>query len=442
MELASNETISRINQEEVMLHSKMAELVNTYGSNHPKIVGIQSQLEELGRKKKSEIGRIVSSLESEYQVALAGERSLEMSLNQIKQGAQSMNREAVEYGVLNRKAQSARNMYETLLQRYKEASLGKDIESGNIRLVESAEIPDSPIEPRPKRNLIFGLSLGLMTGLCLAFLLEHLDNAIKSPDDIKHLGIPFLTGIHDFSGISVPEGEQKEPVTIYSPMSFYSEAYRSLRTVVVFSQKVREAKTLLITSPSPSEGKSITCLNLAVTLAQHGSKTLLIDCDLRNPNLHKMLNAEKEPGLSSFLANKAELSKTIIKTRVPHLDLVTAGPVPSNPSVLLSSTRMVKLIDSLSGHYDFIIIDSPPATAVTDPLLLARLCGGIVLVVREGQTVRQEIKNTLEILKPVNEKILGAVLNAMKRTRDSRYYYRYYYQYHEGGHGKKGTKKV
>ncbi|MBA2881452.1 capsular exopolysaccharide synthesis family protein [Desulfosalsimonas propionicica] len=441
-ELASNDTVSRIHQEEVLLQCRMVELAHTYGANHPKMVGIQSQLDELNKAKEAEMKRIVSSLESEYRVALAGERSLEMSLNQIKEGAQSINREAVEYSVLKRKAQSARNMYKTLLQRYEKASLGKDIESGNIRLVEGAEIPDSPVRPRPKRNLIFGLSLGLMAGLGLAFLLEHLDNAIKTPDDVKHLGIPFLTGIHDFSGIYAPEGEPKELVTVYSPMSFYSEAYRSLRTSVMFSQKVREAKTLLVTSPGPAEGKSITCVNLAVTLAQHGSKTLLLDCDLRNPNLHKMFNAESEPGLSGFLAHKAELSKVIRETHIPQLDLATAGPVPSNPWVLLSSTRMVKLIDSLSDHYDFIIMDSPPVTAVTDPLLLARLSGGIVVVLREGQTGRHEVKNTLEILTPVHQKILGAVLNAVKRTRDSRYYYQYYYQYHEGGNRKKTTRSV
>ncbi len=440
-ELLQSSIVSGINQKIVTLHSALAELSNTYGANHPKVVAIESQLNELEQKKRTETKKVVNSLKNEYEVALAREKSLETSLETIKQNAQSMNREAVEYGVLKRQAEGARNMYETLLRRYKEASLGKDIESGNIRLVEDAQVSKSPVQPNPKRNMMLGLAVALMLGVGMAFFLEYLDSTVKTPDDIKKLGLAYLAPIPRFAATKSSGGESAKVVAHHAPRSPAGEAYRSLRTGIILSGAENEPKTIAVTSPATAEGKTVTCVNLAVSMAQYGSRTLLIDCDLRKPMLHKYFQLSRHPGLSNLLAGDVNSEAAFQKSFVPNLDLLLAGDIPPNPSELLGGRRMKRLMEQISRHYDQIVIDTPPVTAVTDPALLAKLADGVVLVFRGGFTMRQQAKNAIEILKPLGVNIFGAILNAVEMNRHKYYYYQYYYYYY-GDQDQKAAEKA
>ncbi|MBN2438781.1 MAG: polysaccharide biosynthesis tyrosine autokinase, partial [Deltaproteobacteria bacterium] len=335
-------------------------------------------------------------------------------------------------------------------KRFKETSMTENIRTGNIRVVDAAEIPKSPVSPKKTQNMLLGLIVGLALGIGLAFFLEYLDNTIKVPDDIKerlkipYLGpVPVITMAADNPGgnpgkSGTREGSLEEDlVTIGSPKSTASESYRGLRTGILFSAADVPPRTILITSAAPTEGKTITSANLAVTMAQAGNKILLIDCDMRRPRMHRVFNVPRDRGLSNILAGTCGIDETLLHTAIPRVDIIPSGPVPPNPSEMLGSQSMFKIIETLRGRYDQIIIDSPPITAVTDSVIISRWVDGVLLVIRAGETHREIIKNGIGLLQAANARILGAILNGVNMGRDSYYYYQYYYYYY----GEDGEKK-
>jgi len=439
-ELLKNPTIASIRQQEVEISAELAELAETYGSRHPKVVSLKAKLSNLRSKKRSEIQKVINSLQSEYEVALARERSLRQSLEEIKNEAQQLNRKSVEYGVLKRKAESARNMYETLLKRFKETSLSTNVKTGNIRVVESATIPDNPIKPNKKRNVLLAMVLGLMLGVGLAFFLEYLDNTVKTPDDIKRFKLPFLAAVP----LVQFDSKQQHPelVAEHAPQSAASESYRSLRTNILFSSAEHEPQAILVSSAGPEEGKSMTCANLGLTMAHHGSKTIMLDCYLRRPRLHHAFDLQRETGMSNALTGSSEIKDLIQPTGIENLEIIAAGPVPPNPSELLGSKRMGHLLQALRQHYDRIIIDSPPMNAVTDASVLSRLVDGVVLVLRSERTVYKQLETALQTLRQMGAPVFGAVLNGIDIAKDKYYYYyNYYYTYYTEDDGSNSKRK-
>nr|HID58044.1 polysaccharide biosynthesis tyrosine autokinase [Desulfobacterales bacterium] len=444
-EVLNNDLIRQIKSMEVELYKRMSELSGKYGKKHPKMVAIESELKTLQKRKVQEINRVINSLRNEYMVALAREKSLKEALAKQKKESLELNQKAVEYGVLKREAESAREMYEILIKRFKETSLTEDMKTGNIRVVDKAEVPKSPVKPKKKLNILLAAIVGLLMGTGLAFFFEYLDNTIKLPEDIKrYLKIPYLGPIPLFTEEGNPGKEEKpELVTLQSPKSTASEAYRGIRTSILFSSADYTPQVILVSSSGPREGKTITSTNLSIAMAQSGSRVILLDCDMRRPKIHKVFGIKRDKGMSNILVGGCSFEEALIHPNIPNLDIVPCGPIPPNPAEIVGSNRMETLLNSLRKDYTHIIIDSPPITAVTDAVVLARFVDGVILVVRAGDTPREVVLNGIGQLQGVNARILGALLNGVDMGRDSYYYYQYYYYYYgeDGEKRKKGRRK-
>lgn len=314
-EVLANDLIKEIKTMEVGLYTRMSELSKKYGPQHPRMIAIKSELEDLKERKAKEIKRVINSLRNEYRLTVAREQSLKNALAQQTAQSLEMNKKAIQYGVLQRQAESSRNMYELLIKRFKETSLTEEMKTGNIRIVDPAEVPATPAKPDKKRNMGFGLVLGLVVGIGMAFLLEHLDNTIKLPEDIEaHLGIPYLGPIPVISAAEQTNGVNADLVTLYSRKSTASESFRGIRTSLLFSFPDAESQTILVTSAGPEEGKTICAANIAVTMAQAGSRVLLVDCDMRRPRIHKIFDKERDIGLSKVLAGTSDLKDAVVPT--------------------------------------------------------------------------------------------------------------------------------
>jgi succinoglycan biosynthesis transport protein ExoP len=439
-EVLNNELIRQIKSMEVELFKRMSELSKKYGQKHPQMVAIESELNTLQKRRTQEVSRVINSLKNEYKVALAKENSLKAALEKQKKESLELNQKAIRYGVLRRESESARYMYELLIKRFKETSLTEDMKTGNIRIVDRAEVPEYPIKPKKKLNILLAIIVSLLTGTGLAFFFEYLDNTIKLPEEVeKHLNIPFLGSIPLFSTKNKwnIRGDTSQELIAYNyPRSTATESYRGIRTSILFSSAESVPQVILITGVGPQEGKTITTANLAVTMAQADSKILILDCDMRRANVHKVFGTANDHGISNLLVGNGNMREAILHTRIPNLDVIPCGPIPPNPAELLGSTRMKTLLNSLRKHYAHILIDSPPSIAVTDAVVLSKSVDGLILVIRAGYTAKEIIKIGIAQFGAVGTHILGAVLNGVDMSRD-RYHYQYYYYYY----GKDGDRR-
>jgi len=447
-ELLTNDLIKQIKGMEVELYKRRSELSKRYGANHPQIIAIQNELDTLQGRKAEEVKRVVNSLYNDYKVAQARELYLKNSLNQQKGESFTLNEKAINYSVLRREAESTKEMYDLVIKRFKETSLTENIRTGNIRIIDPAVVPKTPVKPKKLQNLLLGLVIGLVLGVGLAFFLEYLDNTIKVPGDVKErLKIPYLGPVPVFTAADGnPGNPDRKPkddlITLTSPKSTASEAYRGIRTSILFTAADTAPRAILVASAAPGEGKTVTASNLAVTMAQAGNRVLIIDSDLRRPKLHRVFDLSRDKGISNILAGNCTIDEAIVHSQVPGIDLIPSGPVPPNPSEMLGSQQMVRLMEAVRGRYDLTIVDSPPITAVTDAVILSRLVDGILLVIRAGETHREIVKNGIGLLKGANARILGAILNGVEMGRDSYYYYQYYYYYYgEDGDRQKKTRR-
>jgi len=440
-DVLSNDLIKEIKKMEVVLYKRMSELKKKYGRNHPQMVAVNSELADLKKRKIIEIRSVINALKNEYNLAAAKEKSLKKALARQKTETLSLNKKAVQYGVLKRQAESSRQMYDLLIRRFKETSLTEEMKIGNIRIIDRAEIPTKPVKPRKKLNILLAMAIGLTTGIFLAFFLEYLDNTIKAPDDVKtHLGIPFLGPVPMFAASN--KINRPDVVTVYSPKAIASESFRGIRTGILYSSADTTPQTILVTSACPGEGKTSCASNLAAVMAQSGGRILLLDCDMRRPRLHRMFGINPQIGLSSVLVKVGQLKNAIQPTGVENLDIIPCGPTPPNPSEILGSDQMRNLLNRLKKRYTRIIIDSSPVTAVTDSVILAKEADAVVLIVRAGETPHPSVKAALEQLASVEANIIGAVLNSVQAERDGYHHYQYYYYYYGSSRDKRAGKQT
>jgi len=304
------------------------------------------------------------------------------------------------------------------------------LQTGGAQLVTPATAPSSPIKPRPKRNAVIAVAVGLIFGIGVAFLLEYLDDSIKTKDDLDRAsaGMPNLGLIPLASGAK--NATRPEVVSISAPTSAAAEAYRSLRTSVQFLGLDQPVRALQLTSPGAAEGKTTTVANLGVALARAGQSVCLVCCDLRRPKVHEFFGLSNSIGLTSVLLGEVPLASAVQEVPAEeHLAVLPSGPVPPDPSELLSSPRIDELIDDLRKHFDIVLFDSPPVLPVTDAAVLSRRMDAIVLVATAGVTTRRELGRAIELLRQVDAPLVGTVLNG---TTDqggygySRGTYRYY----------------
>jgi capsular exopolysaccharide synthesis family protein len=293
-----------------------------------------------------------------------------------------------------------------------------------VQLADAAEVPGGPYTPNHGRDWLMALVLGLALGVAFAYTVEYLDDTVKIPDDVtRRLKLPLLGLVPAVDGGKVP--------VLLNPVPHdFGEAFRSLRTSLVFTNGTDGKRMIAVTSTQPLEGKTTTACNLAVALALGGSRVMLIDADMRRPGLHRTMGLQNEVGLSHVLSGQARVREAVQRTSEPNLYVMTAGRTPPNPSELLSSARMQNLIANLqAGPFDWVIIDTPPVLAVTDAVIIAPYVSGIVFVIGSEMTRRAHAERAIETIQSGRPNIIGAVLNRVDLNRN-KYYYSRYYGYH------------
>jgi len=380
-------------------------------------------------------------------------RQYERQFNQIPQ-------KSIEYARLQRARLSNEKLYLLVEEKFNEAAIKEKSEFGYIDIIDPAIVPLAPVSPKVRLNVLLGAVLGLGLGIGFVFLREYVDVRVRTPEDLKRRGLATLTAvaimddeIKKLGGKTkfVRDGTEVDAhlLSYLNPLSSIAEAYRRLRTNIQYAQVDVPVSTILVTSANPVEGKSTTVSNLAITFAQTGKKTVLLDTDLRKPNLHNEFGVEKLPGLTEHLHENVPLREVVRHTPVENLHLIPCGSIPPNPSETLGSQRMKDFLVQLRKHYEVILFDSPPVLAVTDPAILATLSDALIVVVSSGQTRMDALERTLEVIESVGARTLGLVLNNFDlRTAYGGYYKYYRYKYYSYGYGSEyggdgeGGKKV
>jgi capsular exopolysaccharide synthesis family protein len=384
------------------------------------MVRIKNAVQVAQAKFDNEVNKVVESVHAEYMAALAQERSLVGALEGQKTEALGLNRKGIEYTVLQREAESNRQVYESLLQRTKETGISGELKTSNIRVVDAAEVPTYPVLPRRGHDLMIALLAGSVLALGLVFLFEYLDNRIKSPQELRaHLNLAFLG--------MIPKIDDSGPTLLSDAVpAAFGEAIRAVRTNVLFSSADEGVRTVVVTSAGPGEGKSLFASNLSVSLAQAGQRVLHIDADMRRPRVHDIFDVSQEPGLSNLLVGDCKPSEAVRKTAVQSLCVLPAGMIPPNPAELLGSKRCTEYLATLGEHFDWVVIDSPPVLAVADASVLANGASGVIFVVGADQTTRHTARAAVDQLNAVQAHLIGAVLNRADVQRNPYYYAAYY----------------
>ena len=451
-EIRDNAILQDMQKKRADLSVQYTDAVNQYGPNFPKVQRLQAQMKDLDDQMLRERKGIVAQLESDYREAKQHEELLSRALDQQKAEVASMSEKMIEYNVLKREAETNKSLYDSLQTKLKEAQISQGLKSSNIRIMDPAMVPTTPARPAKTRNIALAIVVGLVGGIGLALLREYLDNTVKTPDDIETLArLPSLAVVPAFGegpgagkragvlkgGSSNGHEKRIELVAQHLPKSQMSEAFRALRTALLLSQPERPPQVILVTSALPREGKTTAAANLAVTLAQLGDSTVLVDADLRKPGVGRLLNlgTGKYAGLSSYLAGVSSLDLvTVPHPQIPNLAAIPTGPLPPNPADLLSSHKLSEGIAELRTKFKFVVIDSPPIMAATDAVVLSVQTDGVLLVVRSGETPKEAFTRTRDLLTSVKCHLLGVVLNAVDASAPDYYYsYRYYpYSYGYG----------
>src|SRR5712664_856517 len=451
-QIRENSIVQDLLRKRADTYAQYTDALNQYGPNFPKVQRLQSQLKELDAAAEKEKKGVIARLQSEYREVRQREELLTQALDQQKAEVNQMSERMVQYSILKREAEGNKALYDGLLTKLKEAGISASLRSSNIRVVDPAMVPAYPARPAKTRNITLAFLIGLVGGIGLALLREYMDNTVKSPDDVEALSrLPSLAVVPTFSESNADRSRVKlllgdasnghekriELVAQHLPKSQMPEPFRALRTALLLSQADHPPQVILVTSALPREGKTTAAANLAVTLAQLGDRTLLIDADLRKPGVGRLLNlgSGKYAGLSSYLAGVSSLDLvTIQHPAIPNLSAIPTGPLPPNPADLLSSHNMTDAIAELRTKFKFIVIDSPPIMAATDAVILSVKTDGVLLVVRSGETPKEAFTRTRDLLNSVKCRILGVVLNAVDASAPDYYYsYRYYpYSYGYG----------
>jgi capsular exopolysaccharide synthesis family protein len=410
-QVGNDETVSSINGRLQSLSLDLARLREKYKEGHPEVQKVQVQMEQLRKDKQARIGQIEESLRAEYRQLQRREAELKQAIDSHKNRAAEQSMKLTELESLKKQADSAAGLYTVLLQKLNETNIAASIQNNNVRLLDRAVVPSSPVWPQKRRIALVSLLAGLLLGAGWVLLRDALDNTIKDAEDVeRHLHIEMLAAI---------------PRYTRDTMALATEAYHNLRTALLFSRRGESGQVVLITGTAPGEGKTTTLLNMAKLLAASGEATVVVDCDLRRANLHLRLSVPREPGFTDFFLRKVELSGLVRPARHGNLSVVASGPLPPNPPALLARPQLKDAFDQLRRHFRWVLVDSPPVAAVTDALFLAHAADSVLLVVQQNRVDRKEVKRALSLLRKVTPNVIGAVLNAVEIKTKGYYGYQY-----------------
>jgi succinoglycan biosynthesis transport protein ExoP len=426
-----NEGIAALKAEYARLQSEYEDLAVTFHDEYPAVKALKTKMNSIGNRIKIEEQRVFLAIENEYRAAFEKVKTMRARLEMQKKMAIDLNERATQYKIMAREVETNKGIYQSLLERTKEIESMVGISSSNIHIVNKAMLPIKPFKPKVKLNLLLALVVGLMGGVGIAFFLEYYTDTITNPDEISdRFRIPIL-GV---APLSKTDGYPVEQTFINAPQSPLSEAIRSTKMSIQLAGTADQAKSFLLTSIKPSEGKTTMAANLALAFAGTGEKVILIDADMRKPKLHKFFQDQDDsfsPGLSRFLSGVSSKG-LVFKNGICNLCFIPAGPSPPNPVELLASDRFSLLIETLTRRFDRVIVDGPPYLGFADSLVISRHVGGVVLVSSMGETTRDAIRHFKKSILNSQGKILGCVINKVDASRRFGYqpYYRYY-SYHQ-----------
>lgn len=439
-EVIQNLSIQRLTEQRAVLDAEYQQKLSLYQPDYPEMVRLRAQIDEADSQIAAIAGNVRTSIRNEYQIAVNQENSLRAEVGRLTGNVLDLRDRSIQYNILQRELDTTRTLYEGLLQRYKEVGVTAGVTSNNISIVDLATPPTAPSEPNLLLNVLLASLLGLGLGVVLALVLEALDETVATPDDAENkLGVPVL-GV-----VPLLDKGQTAADALADIRSAFSEAYYSLRTALQFSTPDGAPSSLLISSARPAEGKSTTAYAIALNLARVGKRVLLVDGDLRNPSMHRMVGIENEQGMSNLLSGSGDLMSLAQKTRQDNLFFIPCGPLPPNPAELWGGERMGQFLQEVRGHFDHVVIDGPPVLGFADSPLLASLVNGVVFVIESRGTRRGQARGALKRLRVGRAHLLGVVLTKFNAKSTSYGGYDYAYDYHYGARdaadvGKRGVK--
>ncbi|MDP2024875.1 polysaccharide biosynthesis tyrosine autokinase [Sulfuriferula sp.] len=425
-EVLQNPSIQRLTEQRASLDAQYQQKLNIYQADYPEMVRLKAEIEEADGQIQTIASNVRSSIRSQYEIAANQERSLQSQVTRLSGDVLDLRDRSVQYNILQRELDTTRTLYEGLLQRYKEVSVTGGITSNNISIVDAAVPPGGPSKPNLFVNVILAALLGLGLGVVAALVMEALDETIATPDDAeKKLGIPVL-GV-----VPLLEKGQTTAVALADIRSGFSEAYYSLRTALQFSTPDGAPSSFLVTSARPAEGKSTSAYAIALNLARVGRRVLLVDGDLRNPSMHRVVGVENERGMSNLLSGSGDLEAVVQRTRENNLFFIPCGPLPPNPAELWGGDRLRQFLADARNNFDHVVIDGPPVLGFADAPLLAAVVGGVLFVVETRGTRRGQARGALRRLQVGRAHLLGVVLTKFnaKSAAYGGYDYAYDYKY-------------
>lgn len=430
--ILNNPLTIKLREELVIQEAKVASLGRVFKSGHPELQVEQAKLGQLRVRLNGEVKRLVNAIKSDYESALHTEELLRQNLKEQKERVAKLQWQTVNYKMFKRDVEANDALYKGLLARMKEASIASTMVPTNVQVIDEADRPLTPCRPNKTLNLVFASLLGVFGGLGLALLVDRLDSSIKSVEELEELSqLPVLSLVPALEGSrarALPEPLIPSLSYLKDYGSEMSEAIRHLKTIILLSDPENSPKILLITSPNPGDGKTTVAVNLACSLALQGRKVLLIDADLRRPQLHKLFEKPVSPGLSDFLHEMCSPSQILHPTELANLYIIPAGRRSPVPSELLGSEALSACLKKLGEHCDHVILDSPPILGSADGLILSASADGVILVVRHLSTSLEAGRMARQFLQKVKAPVIGAVINYASHKN---YGYRYYYNnYH------------
>ena len=449
-EVQKSEVILGLQQRLSALRERKAALKVTYTDEWPEIKKLNVSIERLEGELEKAAKETVGTLRAKYDSARTHENSINTMYVQQRSRTDQNTRDQIEMAAYAQRLETSKQNLNTLLQKQREVQIAQGDRGSEVSIENYSRVPRAPVGPARMRNVMLAFVLSLGAGIGLAFLLDFLDDTVKSLDDVdRYIHLPSLAMIPASRGAvrlkGLPQAaaapsESTALAMIDDVRSPIAESYRHLRTSLLLSSAGQPPRTILVTSSQPSEGKTTTAINTAFMLAQTGAEVLIIDCDLRRPRLHAQFEVSNTKGLTTWLSGEKDLDKLLQTcTKTPNLKILTSGPVPPNPAELLGSEEMRRLLGLLSERFSHIIIDSPPAISFTDASILSTMVDGVMLVVHAGRSSRAVVRRAKQQLLDVGAHIFGVVLNNVKVESNDYYYSGYYSNYYstdtEGGRG-------
>jgi polysaccharide biosynthesis transport protein len=434
-DVAPTSTLAILRAQQADLKNQYTQLTAKYGDAYPRVEQVGTQLNQVEGSITTQVAEIREKFQDEYRAALETELGLNTELEKQKQQAYKMNDAGIEFAILKRDFESSRDLYEDLMKKLKESGIVAGLHSTNVDVIDPAEVPTKPAEPRVMLNIAVGLLLGMFGGIGLASLLENLDTTIRAPEygeilvNLPVLGVVPHLNLNGSKGHKpLSKAERDLPFLISRPNSQFAEAFRALRTTLLLSSPGSPPKVIIVSSAAPGEGKTTVSVNCALAFAQKGAKVLLVDADLRRSGAQGRLRMQGELGLSSCLSGGREAIELI--KALPGgmgLEVLPAGQKPPNPVELLDSDRMRSLLEQWRQEYEHIVIDTPPLVGLSDALALSPFADAVLLVARSGRTSQQSLRRARDILNRVHARTVGVLINDL--DIDSGDYYNYYGYY-------------